>query len=72
MARIKYIDKQGEHKGTLTPAEYYIYSYDGQGEVLLEPGDRIPHFSWDNTDYEPFKKAVNKKYNTTCEKAWIV
>lgn len=72
MARIKYINESGEHNGILTPAEYYIYSYDGDGAVLLEPNDRIPCFSWHNTDYEPFKRAVNKKYNTTCERAWLV
>lgn len=72
MARIKYIDENGEHTGVLTPAEYYIYSYDRPELVLLKPTDRVPYFSWQNTDYEPFKKAVNKKYNTTCEKAWII
>lgn len=62
MARIKYIDKEGEHNGTLAAWEYY---------GLSEP-QRVPYFSWQNTDYKPFMQAVNKKYNTTCEKAWLV
>lgn len=62
MARIKYIDKDGEHNGTLTAWEYY---------GLDEP-QRIPYFSWQNTDYEPFKRAVNKKYNTECISARLV
>ena len=80
MARIKYIDDKGEHNGTLTPAEYYIYNdknwlyRDNKHPklVMLEPTDRIPYFSWQNTDYEPFKRAVNSKYKTTCSKAWLV
>lgn len=72
MARIKYTDKTGEHIGTLTPAEYYIYSYTGEGEVDLAPTDRVPFFSWQNTDYEPFKRAVGKKYNTEVIKASII
>ena len=62
MACIKYVDEQGEHNGTLEAWEYYG----------LPEKQRIPYFSWQNTDYEPFKKAVNKKYNTTCERAWLV
>ena len=62
MARIKYIDAQGEHTGTLTAWEYY---------GLDEP-QNIPYFSWQNTDYKPFIEAVNKKYNTACERAWRV
>lgn len=62
MARIKYIDETGEHNGTLMAWEYY---------GLAEP-QQVPYFSWQNTDYELFKKAVNKKYNTTCSKAWLV
>lgn len=62
MARIKYTDKTGEHTGTLNAWEYY---------ELDEP-QRVPYFSWQNTDYEPFKRAVNKKYNTECERAWLV
>lgn len=72
MARIKYIDKNGEHNGLLTPAEYYIYSYEGDGAVLLEPNDKIPYFSWGNTDAGLFTRAVNKKYNTICKRAWLV
>lgn len=68
MARIKYIDEQGEHTGTLTGAEYYIYAHN----VDLDPTERVPYFSWHNIDYEPFKRAVNNKYKTTCEKAWLV
>ena len=60
MAQIKYTDKQGEHRGTLTMAEYYIYAYNAD----LNPTDRVPYSSWDNTDYEPFKRAVGRKYNT--------
>lgn len=62
MAKIKYIDKTGEHTGTLTAWEYY---------GLDEP-QTIPYFSWQNTDYKPFIEAVNKKYNTACERAWLV
>lgn len=62
MARIKYIDDSGEHSGTLTAQEYY-------GVPSNTP---IAYFKWQYTDYEPFKKAINKKYNTTCSKAWIV
>lgn len=62
MAKIKYTDDKGEHTGTLAAWEYY---------GLDEP-QRIPYFSWQNTDYEPFKKAVNRKYNTMCDKAWLV
>lgn len=62
MARIKYIDETGEHVGTLNAWEYY----------MLDEPQSVPYFSWQNTDYEPFKKAVNKKYNTTCERAWLV
>ena len=62
MARIKYIDETGEHVGTLMAWEYY----------MLDEPQNIPYFSWQNTDYEPFKKAVNKKYNTTCDRAWLV
>lgn len=69
MAKIKYIDADGEHSGSLSGAEYYIYSTDK--ETGLTPTDRIPYFSWDNTDYAPFKRAVERKYNTQCEKAWI-
>lgn len=62
MARIKYTDKTGEHTGTLSAWEYY---------GLDEP-QRVPYFSWQNTDYEPFKKAVGKKYNTEVIDAKIV
>ena len=71
MAKIKYIDEQGEHIGTLTGAEYFIYSADDPSKVLLSPTDRVPYFSWDNTDYKPFMRAVNNKYNTNASKAWI-
>lgn len=72
MARIKYIDKDGEHEGTLTLAEYYVYSTREGEKSPYKITDTIPYFSWDDTDYEPFKRAVNKKYNTTCEKAWLI
>lgn len=71
MAKIKYIDEQGEHTGTLTGAEYYIYSAKNPESVGLKPHDHIPHFNWNNTDYTPFKRAVENKYNTTVSKAWI-
>ena len=61
MATIKYTDKDGEHTGTLYAWEYYG----------LDEEQSLPYFSWDNTDYEPFKQAVNRKYNTTCKDAWI-
>lgn len=62
MAKIKYIDKTGEHTGTLTAWEYYG----------LDKAQRVPYFSWQNTDYEPFKRAVERKYKTQCERAWLV
>lgn len=62
MAKIKYIDKTGEHTGTLTAWEYYG----------LDKPQRVPYFSWQNTDYEPFKRAVERKYKTQCERAWLV
>lgn len=62
MAKIRYIDEAGEHSGTLTAWEYYG----------LDKPQKIPYFKWSNTDYEPFKKAIDKKYKTTCTKAWIV
>ena len=68
MASIKYTDEAGEHTGTLTLAEYLIY---GCGAVDLAPTDRVPYFSWDCTDYKPFKRAVDGKYKTTCKEAWI-
>lgn len=71
MAKIKYIDEQGEHTGTLTGAEYFIYSAKDPESVALEPTDRVPYFSWNNTDYEPFKRAVENKYRTTVTKTWI-
>lgn len=71
MAKIKYIDEQGEHTGTLTGAEYFIYSATDTESVGLKPHDRVPYFNWDNTDYEPFKRAVENKYNTTVTKTWI-
>lgn len=67
MAQIKYIDERGEHSGILTAAEYYIYT----GVKGLQPNDTIPYFSWDNTDYKPFLRAVSNKYNTSATKAWI-
>lgn len=72
MSKIKYIDETGEHTGTLTGAEYYIYSAEDPSKVMLEPNDRVPYFSWDNTDYEPFKRAVENKYKTNVTKAWLV
>ena len=71
MAKIKYIDGTGEHTGTLTGAEYFIYSANNPESVALKPHDRVPYFSWQNTDYAPFKRAVENKYNTTVSKAWI-
>ena len=71
MAKIKYIDEQGEHVGTLTGAEYFIYSAKDPESVALKPTDRVPYFSWNNTDYEPFKRAVENKYKTTVTKTWI-
>lgn len=68
MAVIKYVDKNGEHKGTLSPAEYYIHAFNAE----LKASDKVPYFEWDNTDYVPFLRAVSKKYNTTADKAWIV
>ena len=68
MAKIKYIDSKGEHTGTLLAWEYYNYAHG----ACFNKGDRVPYFSWQNTDYEPFKRAVDKKYNTTCSKAWLV
>lgn len=62
MARIKYTDKTGEHTGTLNAWEYYG----------LDKPQRVPYFSWQNTDYEPFKKAVSKKYKTEVISAKIV
>lgn len=62
MARIRYTDEAGEHTGTLSAWEYY---------GLDEP-QRVPYFSWQNTDYEPFKRAVGKKYNTEVIDAKIV
>lgn len=67
MATIKYTDDAGEHTGTLTPAEYFIYT----GVKGLQPSDTIPYFDWDDTDYKPFLQAVNNKFNTTASKAWI-
>ena len=78
MARIKYIDDKGEHNGTLTGAEYYIFSDERLLRNLNDEGAGITefrtptNFSWQNTDYEPFKRAVNNKYKTTCTKAWLV
>lgn len=60
MATIKYTDKNGEHKGTLTMAEYCIYAFNAN----LNPHERVSYMTWDDTDYEPFKRAVGKKYNT--------
>lgn len=71
MAKIKYIDETGEHTGTLTGAEYYIYSAKDPESVVLKPTDRVPYFSWQHTDYEPFKRAVENKYKTTVTKTWI-
>lgn len=68
MARIRYTDKTGEHAGTLTGAEYYIYAFGAD----LEPTERVPYFSWHNTDYEPFKRAVNRKYNTEVLEAHLI
>lgn len=62
MARVRYIDKTGEHTGTLDAWEYY---------GLDEP-QSVPYFSWQNTDYEPFKRAVSRKYNTEVIEAHIV
>ena len=62
MAKIKYIDETGEHSGTLSAWEYYG----------LDEAQRVPYFSWQNTDYKPFVEAVNRKYKTTCTKAWLV
>lgn len=56
------IDDMRQELLTLEAWEYYG----------LAEKQRVPYFSWQNTDYEPFKKAVNRKYNTTCEKAWLV
>lgn len=72
MSKIKYIDDSGEHNGTLTIAEYFIYSAEDPSKVMLKPNDRVPYFSWQNTDYEPFKRAVNNKYKTNVMKAWLV
>lgn len=71
MAKIKYIDETGEHAGTLTVAEYFIYSAKDPESVALKPHDRVPYFSWQHTDYAPFKRAVENKYNTAVSKAWI-
>ena len=62
MAKIKYIDGTGEHNGTLSAWEYYG----------LDKAQRVPYLLWQNTDYKPFLEAVNKKYKTTCTKAWLV
>lgn len=68
MAKIKYTDESGEHSGTLTMAEYYIYAFGAD----LDPNERVRYASWDNTDYEPFKRAVRKKYHTEVISAKIV
>lgn len=68
MAKIKYIDESGEHNGTLTGAEYYIYAFN----AMLEPSDRVPYFKWSNTDYAPFLLAVSEKYKTNATRAWLV
>lgn len=67
MAHIKYIDEQGEHNGTLTIGEYVHYGINDRFPIDYPTG-----MIWDNTDYKPFMQAVNKKYNTTCTKAWLV
>ena len=67
MARIKYTDENGVHVGSLTLGEYVHYGIDSRFPVNY-PVNMV----WDNTEYELFKRAVNKKYNTTCEKAWLI
>ena len=67
MAAIKYTDEKGEHIGSLTLEDYIHY-----GLGVIAPIHAPYHMTWNDTDYEPFKKAVNKKYSTTCEKAWLV
>lgn len=67
MARVKYIDKTGEHTGSLTLGEYVHYGIDERFPV-----NNPTYMVWNNTEYEPFKRAINKKYNTECEKAWLV
>ena len=62
MARIKYTDKQGEHTGTLSAWEYYG----------LDKPQKVPYFSWQNTDYEPFKRAIGNKYKTEVLEARLV
>lgn len=67
MARIKYINKEGEHVGALTLGEYVHYGINDRFPINYPTG-----MAWNNTDYELFKRAVNKKYNTTCDRAWLV
>ena len=68
MARIKYTDATGEHAGSLMAWEYYNYAFG----AIFEPGERVPYFSWDNIDYEPFKRAVSVKYKTEVLSAKLI
>lgn len=67
MARIEYTDKNGKHKGTLTIGEYVHYGISDRFPIDYPTG-----MVWDNTDYEPFKRAVGKKYNTEVLEAKLV
>lgn len=68
MASIKYRTLGGSiNRGTLTLAEYLVY---GCG-ANIPLNTRVQHMNWDNTDYEPFKRAVEKKYGVQVLEASI-
>lgn len=68
MANIKYTDDNGDHTGTLTLKEYYQLAH-GYNEDQAELASR--YSDWNSTDYEPFKRAISKKYQTNVIKALI-
>lgn len=67
MSKIKYVDEGGEHTGTLTLGEYVHYGINDRFPVDY-PVDMV----WDNTEYDIFKRAVDSKYKTKVEEAWLV
>lgn len=71
MANIKYTDKSGEHKGTLTLKEYYMLAF-GYDEHTANQAVGLLSRGWHDTDYEPFKRAVSKKYSTEVESAILL